>query len=174
MKNTILSLAVTAVALAGCAHQQKQTTEETPPPAKAAVALEKKTAAPKPVDAADPNGSDLDAILNGLVVHFEFDRSELTEQSRKRLDKLAEAMRKAQSTKILIAGNADELGTEEYNLALGQRRADAVRSYLITLGVDGKQVDTVTYGEEKPVANGSTPDAHQANRRADVEKTTKN
>ncbi len=71
---------------------------------------------------------------------------------------------------IKVAGNCDELGTEEYNLALGQRRADAVKTYLSHLGVSQNQVNTVTYGEEKPLNSGHTPDAWAANRRDDFDR----
>ena len=80
-------------------------------------------------------------------------------------------MRARPAAHIRIAGNCDELGTVEYNLALGQKRADAVRSYLVKLGVGPTRVDTVSYGEEKPVDDRHTEDAWAANRRAEVAPT---
>jgi peptidoglycan-associated lipoprotein len=67
---------------------------------------------------------------------------------------------------VEIAGNADERGTEEYNLALGQRRANAARDYLVSKGVQGSRVNTISYGKDRPTALESTPDAWAQNRNA--------
>lgn len=147
----------------GCATTKPKTTQTE---SSAPVAAKTAPAAPAPTEAVP----DIDALLKGLAVHFDFDRAELTADSRKRLDALADAMRAHPTVHIKVAGNADELGTEEYNLALGQRRADAVKDYLDKLGVAKARVDTVSYGEEKPVDDRHTPDAWSTNRRDDIEK----
>ena len=72
------------------------------------------------------------------------------------------------AARIQIAGNCDELGTTEYNLALGQRRAEVARKYLVDLGVSASRVDTISYGEERPVAPGHDAESHAANRRDDA------
>ena len=166
MKRMIFTAAV--VVLAGCAAQQKAVVadEGAKPVAKAAPAPAP-AAAP---GAVDQKAIDLDAVLKGLVVHFGFDAADLTPESRSRLDALADALRANPKVAIRIAGNCDELGTVEYNLALGQRRADAVARYLVTLGVANARVDTVSYGEEKPVDPRATEDAYAANRRAELDK----
>jgi peptidoglycan-associated lipoprotein len=167
-----LMLAAALFAVAACAHQQPVTT--TPPPE---TAPQKTAVAPAPAPApvaAEQKDADLDALLKGLVVRFGFDAADLSAESRQRLDAIADVMRKRPDTHIRIAGNCDELGTVEYNLALGQKRADAVRGYLVTLGVQGNRVDTVSYGEEKPVDDRHTEDAWAANRRAEVAKASKN
>ncbi len=95
--------------------------------------------------------------------------SQLTDQDRQKLQTLARAMKAHPASRIRIAGNCDELGTTEYNLALGQRRAEVARKYLIDLGVSGARVDTISYGEEHPVATGHDAESHAANRRDDAE-----
>ena len=158
---------VTLLVLAGCATAPKPQPEPERAPEPAPAPAEKPAeAAPAKAEATD----DIDALLKGLAIHFEFDKAELTPESAKRLDLLAEKMRANTGVHIRVAGNADELGTEEYNLALGQKRADAVKVYLGRLGIDASRVETVSYGEEKPVDPGHHPDAWQANRRDDIEK----
>lgn len=162
-----LILAVMMLAVAGCAAQQKAVvtdTAESPKPASRAAPAP----APAAVSVEDQKQADLDALLKGLVIRFGFDAADLQPESRTRLDAIADAMRANPKTQIRIEGNCDELGTAEYNLALGQKRADAVRNYLVTLGVVGTRVETVSYGEEKPADPRSTPEAQAANRRADV------
>ena len=168
MKTALLS-ALPLMAMIGCAHAEKKEVETAQP--QLAPVNTKPAAAP----AAPPETttSDLDALLKGLAVHFEFDKYDLTPDSRKRLDNLADAMRANPTAHIKVAGNADELGTEEYNLALGQKRADAVKDYLDKLGVAKTRVDTVSYGEEKPVDDRHNAAAWEANRRGDVSKEGK-
>jgi peptidoglycan-associated lipoprotein len=136
-----------------------QPTPAAPPPA---------AAAPAPAPAAQSD--DIGSLLKGLAIHFDFDRADLTSDSQKRLDALADAMRTHKDVHIKVAGNCDELGTEEYNLALGQRRADAVKTYLGHLGVDHSRIDTVSYGKERPVDDRHTPEAWSANRRDDFDR----
>jgi peptidoglycan-associated lipoprotein len=162
MKKLILGLLV--VVAAGCAtapKPQPETKNEPAPAAEAKKAEPEKKAEVK---------NDVEALISGFAIHFDFDKAELTPDSQKRLDVLAEKMRANPAVHIKVAGNADELGTEEYNLALGQKRADAVKTYLGRLGVDANRVDTVTYGEEKPLDPGHTPEAWSKNRRGDIEK----
>jgi peptidoglycan-associated lipoprotein len=135
----------------------------------------KETPAPKPaekepVKAEVQQQDDIDALLKGLAIHFDFDKADLTSDSQKRLDALADKMRKNSGVHIKVAGNCDELGTEEYNLALGQKRAEAVKTYLGHLGIEGGRIETVSYGEEKPVDTSHTEAAHSANRRDDIAK----
>ena len=164
MKNLILTAAL--VAVTGCATQQKAVVADTTD-AKPKVAPAPKPA-PAPVAQVDQKQTDLDALLERMVIHSGFDAADLTPESRGRLDALADALRANPKAQIKIAGNCDELGTVEYNLALGQKRADAVARYLVTLGVNGTRVETVSYGEEKPVDPRSTEEAYTANRRAEL------
>jgi peptidoglycan-associated lipoprotein len=130
-------------------------------------------AAPPVAEAPDKNKTEdtaeLQRILSGPIAHFEFDQAQLTHESRQKLQALAAAMKAHPAARIRIAGNCDELGTTEYNLALGQRRAEVARKYLAGLGVETTRVDTISYGEERPVASGHDAESHAKNRRDDAE-----
>jgi peptidoglycan-associated lipoprotein len=99
-------------------------------------------------------------------VLFDTDHSSLAPDARATLDAQASWLQQNPRIAVQVAGNADERGTEEYNLALGQRRANAARDYLVTKGVQGSRITTITYGKDRPVALGSTPDAWAQNRNA--------
>ena len=97
---------------------------------------------------------------------FETDRFDLTPEARGVLAKNANWLLKYSTVLILIEGHCDERNTREYNLALGERRANAVRDYLRSLGVSGDRIRTISYGEERPFALGHTEEAWRLNRRA--------
>ena len=99
-------------------------------------------------------------------VLFDTDRSALTADAEATLDRQAAWLQQNQRIAVQIAGNADERGTEEYNVALGQRRANAARDYLVSHGVQGSRISTISYGKDRPTALGSTPDAWAQNRNA--------
>jgi len=102
------------------------------------------------------------------AVYFAFDRSELDAAARATLDGYAAWLNANRSVNITIEGNCDERGSREYNLALGQRRADSVRDYLNSRGVSVGRVDTVSFGEERPVCRGSGEACWAQNRRGDI------
>jgi peptidoglycan-associated lipoprotein len=101
----------------------------------------------------------------GDRIFFAFDRSDLNADSRGTLERLASWMTNYQNVTITIEGHCDERGTREYNLALGERRADAARDYLVALGVDGGRLTTISYGKERPAVLGSNEEAWAQNRR---------
>ncbi len=112
-------------------------------------------------------GSQEDLVVNvGDRVFFAFDRFDLNEASRATLEKQAAWLAKYPTVTITIEGHCDERGTREYNLGLGERRANATKDYLVALGVSPNRVKTVSYGEERPVAVGSNEAAWAQNRRA--------
>ncbi len=100
-------------------------------------------------------------------VYFDFDRSDLTATSRATLNAKLEVLRNYPAVTLTIAGHADERGSDEYNLALGNRRANAVRQFLQQYGVLSGRMQTVSYGEEQPAVNGQTEAAWSQNRRAE-------
>ena len=165
MRLVVRVLWLTPLAVAACAHQQVAEAPPAPP-----VIAE---AAPPVAEAPDQNKADdtaeLKRILSGPIAHFEFDQAQLTGESRQKLQTLATAMKAHPAARIRIAGNCDELGTTEYNLALGQRRAEVARRYLVELGVTDARVDTISYGEERPLSPGHDAESHAQNRRDDVE-----
>jgi len=99
-------------------------------------------------------------------VFFATNKSTLTTASRDTLRKQAAWMRKKSKLKFTIEGHADERGTREYNLALGERRANAVKDYLMTYGISGSRLNVISYGKERPVNSGSNPLAWSQNRRS--------
>jgi len=99
-------------------------------------------------------------------VFFATNKSSLTTASRATLRKQANFLRKNKNLNVTIEGHADERGTREYNLALGERRANAARDYLMTYGISGKRISVISYGKEKPVNPKSSPIAWSQNRRS--------
>ena len=104
-------------------------------------------------------------------VFFATNESVLTTASRDTLRKQAAWLRKNSDINVVLEGHADERGTREYNLALGERRANAAKDYLMTYGVSGKRITVISYGKEKPVNPASTPLAWSQNRRSVTVKT---
>ncbi len=160
-------MTLVALAAVACAHKQKQpeVVAEAPPPAPPPERVEAPPPAPEP----QKSEEDLYAILRGAVLHFDFDRAELRPESRSRLDRVAEALKAHPAARVRISGHCDELGTEEYNFALGQRRAEVAKKYLVTLGIDPSRIETVSYGEERPAAPGKDEAAYAQNRRDELE-----
>jgi len=99
-------------------------------------------------------------------VFFATNKSTLTTASRDVLRKQAAYMRKKKNLNFSIEGHADERGTREYNLALGERRANAAKDYLMTYGISGSRLSVISYGKERPVNSGSSPLAWSQNRRS--------
>ena len=111
-------------------------------------------------------GSVEDFVDNvGDRVFFDLDSSELTAEGRATLDRQADWLKAYPSVSITVEGHCDERGTREYNLALGERRASSVKSYLAAAGVPADRLDTVSYGKERPEATGSNEEAWAQNRR---------
>ena len=99
-------------------------------------------------------------------VFFATNKSSLTTAARATLRKQSTFLRKNKKLNVTIEGHADERGTREYNLALGERRANAARDYLMTYGISGKRISVISYGKEKPINPASTPLAWSQNRRS--------
>jgi peptidoglycan-associated lipoprotein len=99
-------------------------------------------------------------------IHFAFDSSELTDTAKELLKEKADWLKANTGASVIIEGHCDERGTIEYNLALGERRANAVKQYLQDLGIGGFRLTTVSYGEERPLDPGKTEEAYSKNRRA--------
>jgi peptidoglycan-associated lipoprotein len=107
-------------------------------------------------------------ILSKRSVFFDYDSNLVKEEHRPLVAAHARYLTQNKNAKMIIQGNTDERGSREYNLALGQRRADAVKQMMTVLGADGPRVETVSFGEEKPRAQGTTEAAFSENRRADI------
>lgn len=185
LKNEIiLACAVALVAMTAACSKPKPVVapqvSRTAPPAAAPVSAE------RPVDVAAEPGLTAAPLPSGGVgmgelptdlaelnragylkdVFFDTDKSDLTPEARDILAANAAWLRQHPSVRILVEGHCDERHTAEYNLALGWRRANAVKGYLVSLGIDGGRIDTISYGEERPFALGHDESAWRWNRRA--------
>lgn len=114
------------------------------------------------------SAADLQTLLNSNVVYFDFDDTSLRSESRSLLITHANYLQRNRHKEVLLAGHADERGTREYNMALGEKRALTVRNFLLANGVSAEQLDTVSYGEEKPMDRGSNEQAWSRNRRVEL------
>ncbi len=158
-----LTLAMTVVLFLGACTKKivKETTEE---PAAVGAAEDTMTAEEREQMGQRDVGYAAEEALRD--VNFDFDKSDITSTARSILQDNADWIRSNTDVKVQIEGHCDERGTEEYNLALGERRANAVKNYLVSLGVDGERLYTISYGEELPLDPGHDEDAWASNRRA--------
>lgn len=163
----LLMIGLFSVLVTGCA------TPEAPP--EEPVAMEEPT--PEvPVEPEQPmmeEAVDVNAIIEGrtngpmLPIYFDFDKSNIRDDQVQRIEDNAAYLKENPSMTIRIEGNCDERGTNEYNMALGERRAQSAKKYLMNLGVSGSQLDTISFGEEKPLNMGQNELAWSQNRRDD-------
>jgi peptidoglycan-associated lipoprotein len=151
-------IAVSAVAMLGaCASRPQPTpTPEAPAP----------TNPTQPSQGPTPGSVEDFRVSVGDRVFFGYDRFDLTPEARSVLERQAAWLRQYPNTRILVAGNCDERGTREYNLALGARRAAAARDYLASLGVADNRMETVSYGKERPLDPRANEEAWSVNRNA--------
>lgn len=142
--------------------EEKPVEKVEPPPVEEKVEVVK----PDPVvESSIVPGSLEDFKVNvGERVFFDLDQFSLDADDQSILQRQAAWMKSYPNVRVLIAGNADERGTREYNLALGEKRANAVKEYLVTQGVSASRIDTVSYGKERPIAAGSTEQSWALNR----------
>lgn len=182
-RNTLLLLLALCliVTLVGTGCPKKKTAEEPPPPAP--VETPKEPPAPKEPpkqevtekfkpDETEPARVIDQAFLDRLsgqmqTVYFAFDKSDLTDDARAKIRGNAQLLKDNPEVKVVIQGHCDERGTIEYNLALGERRAKAVRDYMTSLGVQASRVRVVSYGEERPAVQGHNESAWSKNRRGE-------
>jgi peptidoglycan-associated lipoprotein len=168
----------------GCQKRQTVKSTEALPDAVPPAAVEEALAAPEPIDSesfTEPEGVQVARIdgdgAEGIAVteerrsifqdiRFDFDKALIREDARAILADVAAYLKRNDGTRLLIEGHADERGTSEYNMALGERRAESVRSYLMSLGISRQRLSTVSYGFEKPADPRSSEEAWAKNRRA--------
>jgi peptidoglycan-associated lipoprotein len=164
------SLAVlTAALLAGCATQSTEQSEPAPAPSPMASSRTAPTARSAPATAPSPAMSARSGVVpQGRSIYYDYDKAEMKGDGAKIADSHAQYLREHPELKVKIEGNADERGSSEYNLALGQRRADAVMKRMTILGVPADRIETVSFGKEKPKATGHDEHAWSENRRSDI------
>jgi len=153
--------------LAGCSSQpaKDDTAAATPQPAPTS------RAAPAGVDGSSTPAArsmDVKTALSKRSIYYDYDQYDIKPEYRPVVEAHAQQLRANPAMKVRIEGNGDERGSREYNLALGQRRAEAVKKMMLLLGVSDKQIEAISYGEEKPVASGHDESAWSKNRRSDI------
>lgn len=158
-RSVMLTTVSAALALAACA---KKAPEQLPP-----APVDQTPQAPAPPAGPAP-GSQADFIASVMsdTVHFDTDQSSVRDQDKQALQSQAQWLARYPNKRITIEGHADERGTRDYNIALGERRANETKNYLASLGVDPSRMSTISYGKERPVALGSDESSWAQNRRA--------
>jgi peptidoglycan-associated lipoprotein len=157
-------LLVSSAALALSACSKKAPEQLPPPPADTAP-----TSTPTPPPPSGPvAGSQADflASVTSDRIFFDTDKSDVDDAGRATLRSQAEWLLRYPQKRVSVEGHADERGTREYNIALGERRANSAKNYLAALGIDPTRITTISYGKERPVATGSDEAAWAQNRRA--------
>ena len=169
MNNTtrILMAAVLCTAAVACSKKVKETppAETTPPPAQ--------TEQPATSGVYGPEDLDTDACLRQRVVYFDFDQDTLRPEFQAIVGCHAKYLRDRPSSRMTLEGHADERGSREYNLGLGERRGNAVSSAIQANGGSGSQITVTSYGEERPVCTDSNEDCWAKNRRVEIVYTAK-
>ncbi len=159
----LLLVAASALAVSACS---KKAPEELPPPPQST------TPAPSAVAPA-PSGPQpgsqehfRQAMAGRDTIYFDTDKYNIDAEDQSALQSQAQYLAQYSNARATVEGHADERGTREYNLALGERRANAAKNYLVSLGVSAARINTVSYGKERPKATGSNEAAYAQNRRA--------
>ena len=169
MNNTtrILLAAVLCTAAVACTKKVKEEApaETTPPPAQ--------TEQPTTAGVYGPSDLDTDACLRQRVVYFDFDQDTLRPEFQAIVGCHAKYLRDRPSARMTLEGHADERGSREYNLGLGERRGNAVSSSIQANGASGSQITVTSYGEERPVCTDSNEDCWAKNRRVEIVYTAK-
>ncbi|MBV9989912.1 MAG: peptidoglycan-associated lipoprotein Pal [Alphaproteobacteria bacterium] len=149
-----------ALALAACSSKpEAPPADNGPPPAQT------DNSAPVQSSSIVPGSAEDLRVNVGDTVHFDYDKYEIMEADRSVLQRQASWLAKYPSVRVTIEGHCDERGTREYNLALGARRANAVKEYLVSLGVANGRLETISYGKERPMCTESSESCYAQNRR---------
>ncbi len=186
-KAITLLLSLTLISIIGCAKGVKESPKTSLPPVET-IGEEPETAKEIIVESEVPESEiDIEDITANIEkktypgiegefydiamlkdCHFDFDKYNLTQEAMKILAENAKILKKMSNSKIQLEGHCDERGTNEYNLALGERRAASAKNYLISLGISEKNISTISYGEEMPLDSRHNEEAWAKNRRAHI------
>ena len=165
MRFKFVTLIAAAILLAACSSEPEESAATTS--AGTAVGSGSETSASTTaLPSLDPRSQEWLVVNVGDRVFFDFDQSDLTTEAQDTIEKVVAWMQTYPDVTLTTEGHCDERGTREYNLALGERRANSVRSYMEALGIDGARLSTISYGKERPAVLGSNEAAWAQNRRA--------
>ena len=185
-RRSIAAVALTLFAVSACKKKPEPAPVPTPPPS-APVAVAPRVnqdsidAARRAADAAAAKAAtdadarrratEMESVRNAIAakVYFDFDKDEIRDDQKVTLDAKVGILNANTAVRLRIAGHTDNRGSDEYNLALGQRRAASVQRYLVSRGLNASRFETVSFGEERPAAQGENEDAWSKNRRAEFE-----
>jgi peptidoglycan-associated lipoprotein len=148
-----------ALILAGCETKPKEAVDNGPPPSSSS------SVSSAPMSNIVPGSAEDLRVNVGDTVHFDYDKYDIMEADKSVLQRQAAWLNKYPSVRVTIEGNCDERGTREYNLALGARRANAVKEYLVSVGVSAGRLETISYGKERPMCTESSESCYAQNRR---------
>lgn len=164
MKKILLILGLIAVMIAvyGCGGNPPP-----PPPEEPAIVVDTTPPPPPPPAEPPPPPPEVIKATDFMTVYFDFDKYNIRGDQRAALDNNAQVLKKFPDAVIKVEGHCDERGTVEYNLALGDKRANAVKEYLVTFGIQADRIETISYGKERPVDPGHNEEAWAKNRRAE-------
>src|SRR5256885_2921017 len=167
----LLTMLAAAALFAACSHAKPASEEKVAQAPSQPAAVRPAVAQPEPAQVQANGQDELDRAmeqLRNVSVFFEFDSATLTADARDKLSAVGNVLARYPDLKVRIEGNCDERGSEQYNLALGQRRADAVKRYIADVAAKPAQLVAISFGSEKPKATGHDEEAWQQNRRADL------
>ena len=176
MQRTLIALLILAVGLAGCSSKKPKPTPP-PPPAEATAGTEASGAGGAnagSVGSDDETAGPQAGLLAKRVIYFDFDNSEIKGEGTDIVAAHAKYLASNPSARVRLEGNTDERGSREYNIGLGERRAQAVRRALLLQGASDGQLSTVSYGEERPATPGNDETAWAKNRRVEIVYLTPN
>jgi len=159
-----LCLAAAIALLAGCESTPKSDASAQPSGGQAPQQSVASEAKPEMKGPAPGSQEELDLTI-GSLIYFDFDKYDLKPEARATVERWAQWLQQNPAVTVTIEGHADERGTREYNLGLGERRATAARNYLIALGVNADRLGTISYGKERPVCSTSNEACWSQNRR---------
>ena len=166
MRFKVLALIAAGALLAACESAPEATDSGATGGDQKPVVQAQQPSKPVAAPAGPAAGSEQDFVVNvGDRVFYGFDKYDLQADAQETLKRQAAWLKKYPSAKIVVSGHCDERGTREYNLALGERRANSVKDYLVALGVSAGRINSISYGKEKPVAMGHNEAAWAQNRR---------
>ncbi len=167
LRKSLALVVFAGLLLSGCAKKavEQPPTPATPPPAPSTPAPTP-TPTPAPPTPAPAPSTPTVTVSDLQPAFFDYDSDALREDARATLDRNARLLRENASLRATIEGHCDERGTVEYNQALGERRAQAARDYLVRAGIDGSRLSIISYGKERPFVSGSDESAYAQNRRA--------